>query len=435
MRAVRRGARPARGRRRRRLLRPRRPLAARHPAGRAGSAPALGAELPIARRCSRRRPSPALAAALRRRGEPARPAPLAARERPGGLPLSFAQRRLWFLDQLEGPSPTYNVPLALRLHRRARRRRAAAALRRRRGPARGAAHGVPRRRRRAAPAGRCPPAPTSLTVVTVDGGGRSTRPWLGAPRRRLRPGRRPAVRAALLPARRRRARPGARRCTTSPPTAGRSARCSRDLAAAYARPRARATRRSGRRCRCSTPTTRCGSASSSATTTTRSRRRQLGYWRDALAGLPDGSAAAHRPAAPAGRAPPRRDASPFAVDADAARRGSARLARAARRQPVHGRSTPPLAALLHRLGAGTTSRSAPRRRAHRRGARRPGRLLRQHPGAAHRPVRRPDASRELLARVREADLAAFDAPGRAVRAARRGAQPGRGRRPATRCSR
>src|SRR5205814_9135567 len=56
----------------------------------------------------------ALSARLSSEAVASRP-PLVAMPRPAEIALSYAQRRLWFLERLEGISGTYVIPLAVRL--------------------------------------------------------------------------------------------------------------------------------------------------------------------------------------------------------------------------------------------------------------------------------------------------------------------------------
>ena len=72
----------------------------------------LDAEVPI--RGLFTDPSPAGIARLAESGGAGR-TPLAPVARPEVVPLSFGQQRMWFLNRLEGAGPVYNMPLALRL--------------------------------------------------------------------------------------------------------------------------------------------------------------------------------------------------------------------------------------------------------------------------------------------------------------------------------
>ena len=74
----------------------------------------LGAELSI--RAVFDNPTVASLAGLLEGAEAARPPLTRAVPRPERVPVSFAQQRLWYLEQVNGPGTAYNLPYAWRLH-------------------------------------------------------------------------------------------------------------------------------------------------------------------------------------------------------------------------------------------------------------------------------------------------------------------------------
>ena len=340
------------------------------------------------------------------------------------IPLSYAQRRLWFLNRLEGPSPTYNIPLAIQLTGTLDVAALRAALARRGRQARKPAHHVPGNRRDAPPGDPGPGAghaePGCHRGRT---GGTGRRGRHGHPLR-LRPGRRAA--GAGEPVHRDRPTShvlvllvhhiAADGWSLGP--------LLRDLSAAYAA-RAGGDAHTGRRCRCSTPTTRSGSA------TLLGERGRPGQRARPAAGL---LARARWPGCPRNcrcRPTARARPSPATAATRSAPAGrppctGAVVELAAARAPrLFMVLQAALAALLTRLGAGTDIPIGTPV------AGRTDEALDDLVGffvntlvLRTDTVRRSRRSASCWRRVRETDLAAYAQPGRAVRAAGRGAQPG-----------
>ena len=285
MRILRRDPRRGPRRDRRQLLRPRRTLPPRHPPRQPHP---HRRSAPNSRSATSSRPRRSRLSPTGSTTRPGARAALAPVERPELLPLSFAQRRLWFLHQLEGPSATYNLPMALRMSGALDTdalRRAMADLVDRHESLRtvfprptasrtsGCCRGTP-------PGPRSRSSPPPPTAWTRRSRKRPRTSSTSRPNSRCRHG--------CSKPRRGRCACSSWSCITSPATAGRWPPCTATCRGVR-RPLRRCALRSGRRCRCSTPTTPCGSASCSGDESDPDSliSRQIDYWRGTLAGLPE----------------------------------------------------------------------------------------------------------------------------------------------------